>query len=200
MVPTSGFSTASVSYPPTSSHKSRNDNLIISLVNPWDLEGNGRHHDVTYYVLDSNDTRRTGEGMSKLDTLCSLFETIISRSLPQKPKALASWALPQSIPLAIRMRGQLNSWMSYGCNPFQRLLMTMRRGSLLSQKWIALPVPDRSSGGQYHVINGGFHLMIFSLPHWVAFWAVGELCMYHPVTQLSLQQDIGRQSSTMPTR
>jgi hypothetical protein len=52
----------------------------------------------------------------------------------------------------------------------------MRQGSLPSERSIVLPLLGRSTGGKHHLAKGPDrqHLMIFSLPHWVAFWAAGE--------------------------
>jgi hypothetical protein len=53
-------------------------------------------------------------------------------------------------------------------------LMMTHQDSSLSPRWIHLQVHDQFSGGEYLVASDLCHLIRSSLPHWLAFWAVGE--------------------------
>jgi hypothetical protein len=93
--------------------------LLSSVVNSRALGRNGRCSDATSLCRKHADyLRRAGEGMSRLDILCLLFETIIWRSIPRKLKVSLVWAPVQSTLQRIRMDGQSNTSMLCGCNRF----------------------------------------------------------------------------------
>ena len=107
--------------------------LLQSIYDTWVdmvdmMQSSLRHGRI--YVTDN--LYRPGEGApSRLDILSSLFETITWISPPHKFRA---WGPEGLIFRSIWMRGQSNSSISPGCNPFRRQLMTTRRDSLVSPR------------------------------------------------------------------